>query len=482
MNLKNMLTLGLAGALVLTGCRKDFDSINPNHNEPLTVSTGFLLTSAQKSLMDNTTDEWWNGRRGNQLAQYWASNQYSNESRYQFRTEIDNEYWSAFYAGALKDLQDIIDLNSGENAVDVSSYGSNGNQIAVATLLQAWTFQMLTDCYGDIPFSQALKGSENTTPAYDSQADVYAGLITMIDGALASIDAAGAGPEGDIVYGGDMSKWAMFGNSLKLRIAMRMSDVNGAAAKSAGEAALAAGVILDNGDNALFGYLDAVPNNHPINQDYQTRNDFAASNTMVDYLTTNADPRLSVYYAPNAAGAYVGEVYGLNEANAALTPNDDVSQRGSAVLAATMPGIYMDAAQVRFLCAEAAAKGWANAGGSAEEHYAAGIQASMDFWGVEAADAQTYIDAHPFSAESWVYEKWVALYMQGIEGWCEWRRLDGPALNACADGSLGGGTDGDLPPHRFTLPLDEATLNEANWDAAGGATNTLNTPLWWDVN
>jgi hypothetical protein len=341
---------------------------------------------------------------------------------------------------------------------------------------------MLTDCYGDIPFSEALQGGENTTPAYDSQADVYAGLITMIDGALAGIDAAGSGPQGDVVYGGDMDKWAMFGNSLKLRIAMRMSDVNGAAAKTAGEAALAAGVILDNGDNALFGYLDAVPNNHPINQDYQTRNDFAASNTMVDYLTTNADPRLSVYYAPNAAGAYVGEVYGLNEANAALTPNDDVSQRGAAVLAATMPGIYMDAAQVRFLCAEAAAKGWANAGGSAEEHYAAGIQASMDFWGVDAADAQAYIDAHPFSAESWVYEKWVALYMQGIEGWCEWRRLDGPALNACADGSLGGGTDGDLPPHRFTLPLDEATLNEANWDAAGGATNTLNTPLWWDVN
>ena len=482
MNLKSMLTLGLAGALILTGCRKDFDSINTNPNEPSSVSTGFLLTSAQKSLMDNTTDEWWNGRRGNQLAQYWASNQYSNESRYQFRTEIDNGYWSAFYAGALQDLQTIIDLNSGDDAADYAGYGANGNQIAVATLLQAWTFQMLTDCYGDIPFSEALQGGENTTPAYDSQADVYAGLITMIDGALSGIDAAGAGPQGDVVYGGDMGKWAMFGNSLKLRIAMRMSDVNGEAAKTAGEAALAAGVILDNGDNALFGYLDAVPNNHPINQDYQTRNDFAASNTMVDYLTTNADPRLSVYYAPNAAGAYVGEVYGLNEANAALTPNDDVSQRGAAVLAATMPGIYMDAAQVRFLCAEAAAKGWANAGGSAEEHYAAGIQASMDFWGVDAADAQAYIDAHPFSAESWVYEKWVALYMQGIEGWCEWRRLDGPALNACADGSLGGGTDGDLPPHRFTLPLDEATLNEANWDAAGGATNTLNTPLWWDVN
>jgi hypothetical protein len=60
--------------------------------------------------------------------------------------------------------------------------------------------------------------------------------------------------------------------------------------------------------------------------------------------------------------------------------------------------------------------------------------------------------------------------------------INNPALNPCADGSLGGGTDGDLPPHRFTLPLDEATLNEANWEAAGGATNTLNTPVWWDVN
>jgi len=480
MNLKSMLTLGLAGALVLTGCRKDFDTINTNPNEPSAVSTGFLLTSAQKSLMDNTVDEWWNGRRGNQLAQYWASNQYSNESRYQFRTEIDNGYWNVFYAGALQDLQTIIDLNSGDNAGDYAGFGANENQIAVAQLLQAWTFQMLTDCYGDIPFSEALQGGANTTPAYDGQAQVYAGLVAMIDEALGGINVAAGGPQGDVVYGGDMNKWAMFGNSLKLRVAMRMSGVNGAAAQSAGESALAAGVILSNADNALFQYLNSVPNNHPINEDYKTRNDFAASNTMVDYLKANNDPRLGVFFAPNASGEYEGEVYGLNEANAALTTNDQVSQRGSAVLEATLPGIFMDAAQVRFLCAEAATKGWANTGGSAEEHFAAGIQASMDFWGVDSAEAQAYIDAQ--SVDNWVYEKWVALYMQGIEGWCEWRRLDGPVLNPCADGSLGGGTDGDLPPHRFTLPLDEATLNFDNWEAAGGADNTLNTPVWWDVN
>ena len=280
-----------------------------------------------------------------------------------------------------------------------------------------------------------------------------------------------------------MAKWAMFGNSLKLRVAMRMSDASPESAQAAGEAALSAGVILSNADNALFQYLEGVPNNHPINEDHKTRNDFAASNTMVDYLVANSDPRLGVYFETNAAGEYVGELYGLSEDSAAVTTNDDVSQRGATVLSATFPGILMDAAQVRFLCAEAAARGWANAGGTAEEHFLAGVGASMDFWGVDETEAQTYIDALTFDAEAWVYEKWVALYMQGIEGWCEWRRLDGPALNPCAEGSLSG-TDGDLPPHRFTYPLDEQTLNNGSWSAAtnDGADDGLNNPLWWDVN
>src|SRR5690606_15244658 len=114
---KIMLGTGIvAGMMLVQSCTKDFEEINTDPNKPSSVSTGFLLTAAQKGLMDNTWDEWFNGRRGNQLAQYWASNQYSSESRYQFRSEVSNSYWSLFYSGGtavggMSDLEEIIRLN-----------------------------------------------------------------------------------------------------------------------------------------------------------------------------------------------------------------------------------------------------------------------------------------------------------------------------------------------------------------------------------
>ena len=131
------------------------------------VSPGFLLTASQKRIMDEMNDSFWGSRRGMQLAQYWSSNQYSNESRYAFRTEVTNASWRDFYAGPLQDLQTIIDLNT-DTPDDVSGFGSNGNQIAVAKLLQAWTYQMMTDAWGPAPSSMAFMASSMRVrmPAY----------------------------------------------------------------------------------------------------------------------------------------------------------------------------------------------------------------------------------------------------------------------------------------------------------------------------
>ncbi len=488
---KNIFFLaGLALVFALTGCTKDFEDINSNPNEPAAVSPGFLLTNAQKSTMDIMYNSFWGSRRGMQLAQHWSSNQYSNESRYQFRTEVTNGNWSGLYAGPLQDLQQIIALNT-DSPEDMAGFGSNGNQIAVAQLMQAWVYQMMTDAWGPIPMTQALQGVDNTTPAYDSQEAVYNGILGLIDGAMAAMD-NGAGPQGDQVYGGDMGMWEKFANTLKLRVAMRMSDVAPAAAKSAGEAALGGGIIAANEDNAQFPYINAAPNNNPVNEDYKTRNDFAASNTMVDWLTAMNDPRLGVYFSPAvASGTYVGEVYGLDEANAALTPNDAVSQRGAAVLAGDLPGIFFDAAQTHFLCAEAVERGWSGAPLDAEGHYNAAVTLSMQWWGLTDADAiNAYLGqadvAYSTAPGDWKQkigsQKWAALYMQGHEAWAEVRRLDAPALNACADGHLAG--DGSVPS-RFEYPLDEQTLNSSGYasgvSALGGA-DALETNLWWDVD
>ena len=489
---KNIFLLaGLAIAVAFTGCTKDFEDINTNPNEPASVSPGFLLTASQKRIMDEMTDSFWGSRRGMQLAQYWSSNQYSNESRYQFRTEVTNGAWRDFYAGPLQDLQLIIDLNT-ESPADYGGYGSNGNQIAVAKLLQAWTYQMLTDAWGPIPMTEALQGVTNTTPAYDSQEQVYNGILGLINDAMSSMD-DGAGPQGDQVYGGDMMMWEKFANTLKLRVAMRMSDVAPDAAKAVGEAALDGGMIIaTNEDNAQFPYIDAAPNNNPLNEDYKTRNDFAASNTMVDWLSAMNDPRLGVYFNPAVGtGTFVGEVYGLSEDSAAVTDFDDVSQRGDLILTGNFPGILFDAAQTHFLCAEAAERGWANTPLGAEAHYNAAVTLSMQWWGltddVAINDYLAQADvAYTTAPGDWKQkigsQKWAALYMQGHEAWAEYRRLDAPTLNACAEGALDG--DGSVPS-RFYYPLDEQTLNGSGYatglDALGGA-DGLNTKLWWDVN
>ncbi len=487
MNKQIFFLVGLIGALAFTGCRKDFEEINTNPNEPTAVAPGFLLTNAQKSIMDRVYNSFWGSRRAMQTSQYWSSNQYSNESRYQYRETTANGAWASFYAGPLQDLQTIIDLNT-ESPDDYAGYGDNANQIAVAQLLQAWTYQHLTDAFGAIPMSEALQGGANTTPAYDSQEAVYNSLLSSIDGALSGMNLSGAGPQGDQVYGGDMAMWAKFGNSLKLRVAMRMADASPATAQAAAEAALASGTLIaGNADNALFSYLSGAPNNNPINEDAKTRNDFAASNTMVDYLASLNDPRMGVYYSASvASGDYIGEVYGLDEANAALTPDDAVSQRGAAIWAADLPGIYFDAAQTHFLAAEAAERGWTSIL-SAEEHYNTAISLNMNFWGIAddaaiadylAQDAVAYGTAEGAWNEKIGRQKWVALYMQGYEGWAEYRRLDFGLLQPCADGALQG--DGSVPA-RFEYPIDEQTLNNESWAGAPGA-GSWNDKLWWDVN
>jgi hypothetical protein len=489
MNKHILLATGVIAALAFSGCRKDFEEINTNPNQPTDVSPGFLLTSAQKSIMDETYDAFWGSRGHMQLAQFWASNQYSNESRYEFRNETTNGTWRDLYAGPLQDLQQIIDLNT-DRPDDMAGYGANVNQIAVAKILQAWVYQHLTDSFGAIPMSQALQGGDDTTPAYDTQEEVYNQLLALVNDALGSMDVSAAGPQGDQIFGGNMDGWQKFGNSLKLRIAMRMADANPSAAQTAVEQVNASGAfIASNADNALFAYLGGAPNNNPINEDAKTRNDFAASNVMVDYLAAHEDPRMAAFYAPAvASGAFVGEVYGLSEANAALTPDVDVSQRSEVVLAADLPGIYFDAAQTHFLFAEAAERGWA-APLSAAAHYEEAIRLSMAYWGVDAAAADTYLArtdvAYATAEGTWKEkigaQKWIALYMQGGEAWAEYRRLDFGVLQLPVDGVL----SGSGIPSRLQYPLDEQTLNAgeyANGVAANGGTDALDTKLWWDVN
>ena len=156
--------MALAVVLSLSACEKGFDEMNINPNEPAEVPTGFLLASAQKQLMDQLWDQWNNGRFGMLYAQYWAQNEYTDESRYQFRPNVNNAFWTALYANVLQDLQEVIRLNE---ANDLGA--QSANQIAIAKILKAYTFQILTDVYGPIPYFEALNVNEFISPVYTPQ-------------------------------------------------------------------------------------------------------------------------------------------------------------------------------------------------------------------------------------------------------------------------------------------------------------------------
>src|SRR5699024_10734573 len=431
-------------------CSDLTSNYNENPNATGNAPTPYLLTNAQKSLSDQYWGEFPLGYFGNLYSQYWSQNQYTAESRYAYRPSVVNSIWEDYYL-TLNTLQQIIRQNR-DKPSEQAQYGKPANQIAVAKILKAFAYQNMTEIWGSIPFGKdALKGAANTTPKYTPQKDVYAGLIKMLTEASDSIDTSvETMASGDIIYGGDMAKWKKLANSLKMRVGIRIADANPQLAEQAVKEAHSAGVITSNDDNALFEYK-AQPNNNPINDAYIGRDDFAVSNTLVGFMKANDDPRLSAYAEttftdkagelledgrPSGVDEYIGFPYGMEQGPAtARKGTHEWSRPSLRVREATAPAIYMTAAEMLSDQDQAAQRGWISATPSAK--YEAAIDASMEYWdissGISAYKANVSYNPGNFK-EQIAHQKWVALYMQGSQGWAVLRRTDIDFLNPPVDG------------------------------------------------
>jgi len=482
-NIWNKIGLGLAVLMLFSfGC-SDFGDINVDPNRSTSVSTSTLLTGALRSVGSVV------GRANEVLyVQHMSETQYTEDSRYQ--TTAYN--FNGWYTGPLAKLDHYIQLNTDEaTKLDALSGGSNANQIAVARIMKAYFFHFMTDRWGPIPYSNALSGGEEGgtfTPTYDSQKDIYYSLFDELDAAVKQMD-GGAAVEGDFLFGGDMDRWKQFANSLRMVMALRIADADGTKAQAEYDAAMAGGVASGDGESIMYPFLPDAANQNNWFGRFITRTDYAISSTLVDYMKPLADPRLENFAdpAPNF-GDIQGMPYGVSNAVAGSIPNPDISFPNSTyVKAQDAPIGIITQAQLLFCQAEAAQRGWT--GGSAGDLYEAGVRASMAQWGVSDETAindylaQTDIawDAAK-GAEMIGTQKWVALYLQGVEAWCEWRRTGYPALTPAVDAL---NNSGEIP-RRHGYPTTERDLNETNYDAAvsgllGGA-DELDTKLWWDVN
>lgn len=471
--------LGLAFA-----CDDRLEDLNRPIKEPVEVPAETLFGNGVKELAYMMTNSNTNINVFRLYAQYWAQTTYPDESQYNMvvRRNPDN-FWRGAYRDALQDLDQAekITLENWEELAMPEA--EKNNRIAIINICKVYGFSTLVDAFGPIPYSEALN-PEILQPKYDDDAEVYNNLITLLDEAINMIDTSEVAFPAvqDLIYDGDVLAWKKFGNSLKLKLAVTISDVDPGKAGTMVAEAVQGGVFTSNADNASITYLDAFPNTHPVHEDLvqSGRDDYVVANTIVDKLLALDDPRLPVFAQPIADGTYSGGIYGSNNTFSAR------SHIGEVFYEPTLEGLLLDYAEVEFILAEAAERGF-TVPGTAEEHYNAGIRASMEYWGIPEADIVAYL-ANPAVAYStaegdWKQkigtQHWIALFNRGFEGWTVWRRLDFTGFNAPPLSSY------DAIPERFIYPIEEATLNRANLDQGiqmlGGPDNAQSR-VFWDVN
>jgi hypothetical protein len=300
MKLSKIIIPVLALALI-SSCTKDFADTNTNHNNPTSVTPNLLLSGVIKNMMDRQTNEAWG--IGNVVVQHHAKIQFVNEDRYGWGEK--NDIWSTVYSN-YRNLQNIFTITGNDES---SAY------YGVGLILKSWMFSLVTDAYGDVPYSEAGKAKTEGVyqPVYDKQEDIYNGILADLKKAnelLATADATTFG--GDLLYGGGASsiiKWRKLANSLRLRYLMRLSKKKDVSADMQAIVGDPAGnpVFENNNDNAELKYLAAAPNQWPL---YGSRvgsfDEFRISKTFTDRLTTLNDPRIKVFGRPTQASVAAG--------------------------------------------------------------------------------------------------------------------------------------------------------------------------------
>ena len=473
--MKNTFLKTILGASLLFTAAScdDFGDMNVNPNSPSNPNTASLLTGAGRNIgaaITNIVPALYTQQIGDVT--------YIEESRYK---TIQFSY-NGWYAGPLINLQYVIQLNTDAATKNTAAAnGSNANQIAVARIMKAYFSQYITDMWGDVSYTQSLKGADNFSPSFDTQQSIYTDIFKELKEAQGQFD-GGKAVVGDVLLGGNAAKWKKFANSLRLIAALRLSKVDPAKGKAEFVAALADGVLTANADNIKYTYLTEANNEHPLYNNYITTNrkDFAVSSTFVDYLAGLKDPRLPAMADKNITGDYRGVPYAVFPVT---WKAQDVSLVAASLRQQNSSVNVVTYAQVLLAQAEAAALGWTSA--NAKDLYEAGIKASMEQYGVySAAGFTTYITQVKvaYSAAKAIElignQRWIALFYQGSEAWAEWRRTGFPALTPAAK-PLNGGT---AIPRRFAYPTTEATLNKANYDAAVAkqGKDDQYTRVWWD--
>jgi hypothetical protein len=509
-NTIKILTLLLV-VLLWSGCDKDFEEINTNPVQPTSMDPAYLLTNVEL----NST------HTGNSIS-YPATIVQQHQCPFlgvlasgnmnQNNDGTASGIWNRHY-GNVKLLVDII-----EKTKDVPE---RSNLYNMARIWKAFCFQILTDTYGDVPYKEAARGylDANFFPSYDTQESIYMDLLTELESATAALNPAGKIEKTDLFYAGDIAKWKKLGNSILLRVAMRLSEVNPAKAQEYSAKAFNGGVFESISDNCVMKHTTSIGN--PL-YGYFTGSEQAnyyLNKTFVDFLKNTNDPRLQaisvVYSNPSLAWDAPDQVADDTPANQIgmpcgyddqTLPNapDFPGRSGSGfkysqvkrnvLVKQDASCIIISHAQTQLLLAEARHRGWITSG-TAEGYYQAGIRAHMEQLGtidplavIPVDSINDYIATASLTPDNEMRligeQYWVASFLDGSESWANWRRTGYPVLTPNPYPVKDINTDFI---YRLTYPAAESNVNVEKVSEAivrqwGGdkSNNKLDYKVWWD--
>ncbi|ANE52625.1 SusD/RagB family nutrient-binding outer membrane lipoprotein [Flavisolibacter tropicus] len=462
--------------LGLASCTKDISSFNEQTKLAAQVPAATLFTNGVRNLSDVLASPNVNRNVSRLIVQQWATTTYPDEPNYDFTTRnIPQTFWTILYRDVIANVKESKRLIPNDITIteDVKK-----NRLAIADIMEVYTYSILVNTFGDVPYNEAIDASV-TFPKYDDAKTIYEDLLKRVDADIAALNTSAAGFTAvqDIVYGGNITKWKKFANALKIRLAMTYADVDAAKAKTAFEQA-DAGAFAASADNASITYFSATPNNNPIWADLiqSKRQDYVAGETILNKMNALSDPRVPQYFKPNDAGVYVGGKAG------ALNTYSLFAKPGAKLEDPALPALLLSYDEIEFYRAEAKERGF-TVTGSAEEHYNNAIKASIVYWGGTTAQADAYLlqpgVSYLTATGDWKEkigtQKWIAFYNRTIDTWTDVRRLDYPKLPAPAAARSGF-------PNRLTYPTNEQTLNGANYTSAaakiGG--DKVETKIFWD--
>jgi len=508
MSIKQKLIIGgiIGISITASSCKKYLD-VNKDPNVLRNPTVSVLLPTSEVYIANAMGIDM--EINGSIWGQYWTQNpnssQYRQLEQYQPTADVYDYPWANLYIAG-EDLFQLDKLAASQN---------KKQYMAIDILLRAYLFQVLTDAFGDVPFTEALKGQSEdggiTSPHYDPQQLIYKGILAYIDRADSLINVNDASTPGtdDLIYGGNMGQWQKFANTLRLRVLMRLSEKDPGTAQAGIAALYASGAaFLGNGDDAQVNFTTTAGSRNPLyTQEVQLGNtqNVVGSRTCIDSMNSNNDYRAYVFYEPLANGLVVGITQGnySQPANPGTysIPSQYVGADANNSVSATAPVKLITGYESLFLQAEAIARGWAT--GNDDSLFYQGIQASFEDYNSAfndviglSADASLFVYINGDTTTTpvtppgyWtqypvggsiqnkvrfiITQKWFAMCgNEGFEAWTEWRRTGYPDFFVFSKNSI----IGNVFPRRFIYPNTSLTTN-LNFPGVKSVT----TKVWWDA-